>query len=72
MSCPAPADGATVNTMHIFEGLAGIDIEVDEDTARVVDTITGNDLAVDLEPEELRMFAKAFTQAAQHIEAARR
>ena len=69
---PAPADGATVNTMHIFEGVAGIDIEVEDDAARIVDNITGNDLAEHIEPEELRRMAKACTQAAQHIEASRR
>ena len=72
MRSPTHSEGATVSTMHIFEGVAGLDVEVDGDTARIVDTVTGNDLAERLEPEELRLMAKAFTQAAQHLEAARR
>lgn len=58
--------------MTTYECPASLDIETGEATAALVDTLTGNDIATDLEPEELRMFAKAFTQAAQHIEAARR
>ena len=72
MRSPTHSEGATVSTMHIFEGVAGMDIEVDGDTARIVDTVTGNEMTADLEPEELRLMAKAFTQAAQHLEAARR
>ena len=72
MRPPTQSEGATVSTMHIFEAVGGIYIEVDGDTARIVDTVTGNDLAERLEPEELRLMAKAFTQAAQHLEAARR
>ena len=60
--------GDTVHIMQTFEGPLGIYIEVDDTNAVLV---TGTN-EYDLEPEELRLVAKACTQAAQHLEAARR
>lgn len=68
MRPPTQSEGATVSTMHIFEAVGGIYIEVDGNTAVLFAGIS----EYELEPEELRLVAKAFTQAAQHLEAARR
>lgn len=54
--------------MTTFQGPRGIDVDVCEATG----TADVDADVPDLEPEELRMLAKACTQAAQHIEAARR
>ena len=58
----------TVHAMHIFEGTAGIDVEVEDDTA----TLIAGTHEFTLEPEELRVVARACTRAAAHLEAGRR
>ena len=50
-----------------YQGPRGVEVEVYDDATADVDISE-----TDLEPEELRLIAKACTQAAQHIEAARR
>lgn len=67
MRSPTHSEGATVSTMHIFEGPRDIEVVVYGDGTADLDVAE-----TDLEPEELRLIAKACTQAAQHIEAARR
>lgn len=53
--------------MMKYQGPRGTDVEVYDDATADVDISEP-----DLEPEELRLLAKACTQAAQHIEASRR
>lgn len=67
MRSPTHSEGATVSTMPKFYGPRDIEVVVYGDGTADLDVAE-----TDLEPEELRLIAKACTQAAQHLEAARR
>ena len=67
MSTEPTHSGDTVHTMPKFYGPRGIEVVVYGDGTADLDVAE-----TDLEPEELRLMAKACTQAAQHLEAARR